>query len=253
MTHSSNGLAGDWAVISQSNHDVFTDGVDWLKVAYDTSPKARHLIWNEIEIFDAIGIDVRQVEYDGRLGHVTPYLGEPVDPQRFDVDSVLALMDRLWATVPEEAVDLPRAFELGEIVKRRVETRVDDLDYRNELISRIPRSIPYDLEAPVGLCHTDLHAGNILTAGDGFVIIDWESAMYGPRAIYRASLMYSLWLSGRRSDALRIGARTPEAQHFVMAKAISAASWAYSHFGRDAADVRLQAGMSLLEALVSHE
>ena len=150
-------------------------------------------------------------------------------------------------------MDLPRAFELGEIVRQRVESRVDDLDYRNELISRIPRSISYDLDSPIGLCHTDLHAGNILTARDGIVIIDWESAMYGSREIYQSSLMYSLWLSGRRSDALRIGARTPEAQHFIVAKAVSAASWAYAHSGREASDARLQAGLSLLEALVNHE
>lgn len=249
MTLIDNGLTDNWALVSQSNHDVLTDGADWMKVAYDDSVKAKQMIEVEAQIFDAIGIDVMRTEHKGRPAHLTPFLGTTVDPNDFAPHTVLDLMDRLWSSVPVEALNIPQSHQFAEIVQQRVVNRVQYRGFRLELLSHLPENDSFVPGTQIGLCHTDLHTSNILESTDGLVIIDWESAMYGPRAIYRASLMYSLWLTKRYEAALLLKEYSFEAQNFVLTKAVSAASWTYPRFGYEESERRLEAGTALVDAM----
>ncbi|MEZ4770163.1 MAG: phosphotransferase [Caldilineales bacterium] len=56
-------------------------------------------------------------------------------------------------------------------------TRVGELVDRTEVLARRLRTDPL----PCVLCHSDLHAGNLLMAGDGrLFIVDWDEPILAP-------------------------------------------------------------------------
>jgi hypothetical protein len=48
------------------------------------------------------------------------------------------------------------------------------------------------LATPAGYVHCDLLATNVLVAGDGYRVVDWQRPIWGPVALDRASLLESL-------------------------------------------------------------
>lgn len=137
-----------------------------------------------------------------------------------------------------------------ERTAEKVHERVHDHQDREILLSCLPRTWPEDLaHLQRGVCHTDPHAGNLLVSdNDELVLIDWESAVYGPAVLDEACVAFSMWLAGRHDEAVNSMSDSVLSAPIVATKAVSAASWAHPRLGRDAMFERLRAGDDLLRA-----
>jgi Ser/Thr protein kinase RdoA (MazF antagonist) len=47
-------------------------------------------------------------------------------------------------------------------------------------LSEVSRTLP-SLNLPYTLCHNDIHGWNVITQGDGLVLLDWEGLSFAPR------------------------------------------------------------------------
>jgi len=62
------------------------------------------------------------------------------------------------------------------IPKEYLQTIIEKLYYLIELSRTLPAmSLPYTL------CHNDIHGWNVITQGDGLVLLDWEGLRFAPR------------------------------------------------------------------------
>lgn len=238
--------------VSHSHHEVYTDGDLWLKVARDGSAQATEEILTDARVLDALGVDVSVHEwFDGRTAHATPTLGLPCTDEHYDPPGVLFALRRSWGCVdPSRGPDLADATVMVERTAGKVRSRVLDPLDREWLFSHLPHTWPAALtRVPRGICHTDPHAGNVLVeSAGGLVVIDWESAVYGPVVLDEGCVAFSLWLAGRRDEAAASMSDAEVSAPIVMTKAVSAASWAWPRLGRDAMLERVRAGEELLRA-----
>lgn len=236
-----------WAEISRSHHTVYSDGHTWAKVAREASAAARREIATDAAVLGRLGVDVALRSCGDRLVHFTPTLGEKCPPERFDPYVVIGKLARYWSAItPESGLDLPRVELLVDSVEAKIRARVSDPGDQQYLLNALPNppSRPSRTK-PMGLCHTDPHAGNWLTGADGLVLIDWESAMYGPAYVDEACVAWTLWMLGRQAEAAHFMPAHDSAAEVVLAKSISAASWAWQRLGREAMLERVRAGQVL--------
>ncbi len=77
----------------------------------------------------------------------------------------------------------PVARRLAAFLAEREAQVLDLVDRTQRLAEELRRAAP-----PFVLCHTDLHAGNLLLSGDGrLFIVDWDAPLLAPR---ERDLMY---------------------------------------------------------------
>lgn len=240
----------NWRLSSWTHHEVYTDGSSWLKVARDTSHMARGEVETDARVLSALGWGVGLTQWtDGRIAHRTPHMGDPCTAEEYDPVSILAWLRGVWARItPETGPQISDASNLVDRTRRKIEIRVQDPDVQRMLLNRLPDQISPNHEG-WGLCHTDPHVGNILSRPDGFVVLDWESALYGPSELDAVGVALSLWNSGRREDAVAVINDREAAAPLITTKATSGASWAWANVGPEHMWERLQAGDDLLAAL----
>ena len=65
-------------------------------------------------------------------------------------------------------------------------------------LSEVSRTLP-TLNLPYVLCHNDIHGWNVITQGDGLVLLDWEGLSFAPREADLFMFKYERYL-GRRWD-----------------------------------------------------
>lgn len=238
--------------VSSSHHEVHSDGEVWVKVARDDTLTAADEILVDARVLSALAVDVSIHEWtDGRTAHMTPTLGRPCTAERYEASAVLAALRRCWTAVaPSTGPVLADSSVMIERTVEKVQERVHDRQDREILLSCLPRTWPEGLaRLQRGVCHTDPHAGNLLVSdNDELVLIDWESAVYGPAVLDEACVAFSLWFAGRHDEAVNSMSDSVLSAPIVATKAVSAASWAHPRLGRDAMFERLRAGDDLLRA-----
>lgn len=240
----------NWRLASQTHHEVYTSGSSWLKVARDSSRMAAGEIETDARVLSALGWGVGLTRWrDGRIAHRTSHMGEPCTVEEYDPFSILAWLRGAWERItPETGPQIPDASLLIDRTRRKIEIRVQDPDVQRMLLDRLPDQISPHHEG-WGLCHTDPHVGNILARPDGLIVLDWESALYGPVGLDAAGVALSLWNTGRREDAVAVINDREAAAPLIITKATSGASWAWANAGPELMRERLQAGDALLAAL----
>ena len=88
-----------------------------------------------------------------------------------------ALVRQLSALVRETEFESPAAREFAAFWRDQ-QPRVDAMLNRAESLGRALQAKPFDLV----LCHTDIHAANILVGDDGRIwLIDWDAPLIAPR------------------------------------------------------------------------
>lgn len=239
--------ANCWTLKSKTHHEVYTDGDRWLKVARDSSAMAEGEIRTDASVLAALGREVGlNRRHDGRLAHLTSHMGDPCPDIEYDPLPILAQLRDAWSRVtPETGPPLKDVNDWIGRTQQKIEIRVQDAEVRQMLLDRLPDRISTSEES-WGLCHTDPHVGNVLTGPDGFVVLDWESALYGPAELDAAAVALSLWNLGRHADAVEVISNREEAAPLITTKATSGASWAWANVGPELMQQRLQACDDLL-------
>jgi aminoglycoside phosphotransferase (APT) family kinase protein len=148
-----------------------------------------------------------RVEHEGRTGIVYERIDGPLllDSLRDGSASsaqvagrLAGLHARLHAVRIPPASTLPR---LRDSIRRWLARLTDDVRERGEReLERLP-----DEE---GLCHGDLHPGNVIVCGARLVVVDWVNASAGPLALDVArSYVLLAWQGAKRRDGGRQAAR----------------------------------------------
>lgn len=144
-----------------------------------------------------------RVEHEGRTGIVYERIDGPLllDSLRDGSASSAQVADRLAGLharlhavrIPPEST-LPR---LREWIRRWLARLPDDVRERGEReLERLP--------AEDGLCHGDLHPGNVIVCGTRLVVVDWVNASAGPLALDVArSYVLLAWQGAKRRDGGR--------------------------------------------------
>ena len=238
---------GAWRLASKTHHEVYTGGASWLKVARDSSAMAEGEIRTDAPVLAALGQDVALTRWrDGRLAHLTSHLGDPCREDEYDPLPILAQLRDAWSRInPETGPPLKDVHDWIGRTQQKIGIRVQDTEVRRMLLDKLPDRISSSDEG-WGLCHTDPHVGNVLTGPDGFVVLDWESALYGPGELDAAAVALSLWNLGRHEDSVAVISNREEAAPLIVTKATSGASWAWANVGPELMHQRLQACDDLL-------
>jgi Ser/Thr protein kinase RdoA (MazF antagonist) len=89
-------------------------------------------------------------------------------------------LDRLAAAFVDlhlglHAADAPSAPDLTHRLADEIERSGLPPESRAEILRQLG-----DLRSPSGLCHFDLHAGNVIVTAGGWTVIDWLTAARGP-------------------------------------------------------------------------
>ena len=155
-----------------------------------------------------------RVEHEGRTGIVYERIDGPLllDSLRDGSASSAQVADRLAGLharlhavrIPPEST-LPR---LRDWIRRWLARLTDDVRERGEReLERLP-----DEE---GLCHGDLHPGNVIVSGARLVVVDWVNASAGPLALDVArSYVLLAWQGAKRRDGAYQAARLELAERY---------------------------------------
>src|SRR5262245_9074571 len=160
-----------------------------------------------------------RVEHDGRTGIVYERVDGPLllDSLRDGSASLAEIVARLAelhvalhsVRVPPDST-LPR---LRDWIRRWFARWPDDERARCE------RELD-DLPEEEGLCHGDLHPGNVIVAGERLVVVDWVNASAGPLALDVArSYVLLAWQGAKRRDGARQAGRLELAARYREAMA----------------------------------
>lgn len=250
--------SGTWNVVSTSHHTVRSNGWLWLKTARDDSAGAAAEIRREISLLATMDVPVTTVTHDGRVGHLTPTLGEPVTTAELGSATTPVILDHWARLTPSQGPSLPRPEDYVEIAKTKIIDRVTDPLLRNELVKTVTHAhLPeYAAAHDHGLCHTDPHAGNWLRDNKGLVLIDWETAIYAPVEVAIACLAWVFWLDGSHRQALNVIHRDRVDLDVIVAtvlvKSATTAAWAHPKLGHHAALLRQDAGLDLAARIRHH-
>ena len=126
----------------------------------------------------------------------------------------LRLVDEILAQIGQIAGELPAVADLRgkaawcaytEVVRANVQAQLDSGKqpwFTPELAAQVAErsaspEIDAALDTPMGYVHNDLLGSNVLLAGDGYRVIDWQRPIWGPVAIDRATLLESARIDPR--------------------------------------------------------
>ena len=87
-----------------------------------------------------------------------------------------AVVRRMQTVAEEQRFASPAGVHLAAFMRNHAE-RIRAVLSRAEALGRQLQRTAFDLV----LCHTDIHAANILVAGNGITLIDWDGPMVAPR------------------------------------------------------------------------
>jgi spectinomycin phosphotransferase len=103
--------------------------------------------------------------------------------------------------VEDQAFDDPVAAKVAALLRARRD-QIDDLVGRTEQLARALLSRPLDFI----LCHSDIHAGNILIdAGGAFYIVDWDAPILAPKErdlMFVGGGQMAAWRTPREEETL---------------------------------------------------
>lgn len=148
-----------------------------------------------------------RIESGGRTGIVYERVHGPLllDSLRDGSASLAEVATRLaelhvalhGVRVPPDSA-LPR---LRDGIRRWMDRWPDDVRARCEQeLERLPEE--------EGLCHGDLHPGNVIVSGERLVVVDWVNASAGPLALDVArSYVLMAWQGARRREGARQAGR----------------------------------------------
>lgn len=183
-------LAENMQLISSSRHQVYSDGVYFLKSARNN--ENAHEIVLEYSVQKALGQNVKL--FPGPpVSLLTPNLGKQVtelnsETVRKQSQRISTMKDLDKNTLQEISELAPNINSIRNSIKKRIFERISESKVPESLLNFIPKELDMN-KFDLTLVHADPRPENwVINDSGDLVMIDWESACFAPWEFGLASL-----------------------------------------------------------------
>ena len=121
---------------------------------------------------------------------ITP-CDEPLTrPQLVSLAQIIAELHKFNEQIPTSSSVIRESYDIPFYESLMLRALSSDENIPNEFLQVIIEKLHYLLEVsrslpamnlPYTLCHNDIHGWNVITQGDGLVLLDWEGLRFAPR------------------------------------------------------------------------